>query len=242
MEPETALAITVLFALPDEARAFQANALSKEVRVGVSGMGAEKAKRAVESLFSNPTGQELLLVCGFAGGLKDGLAVGSIILVESVLSSEAPYAALNIDDPILKIREGWGVKSVTGSLVSVPSVLTSSEEKRACAERTGAIAVDMETFSAVKTAQALGVRCLAIRVITDGVNDALPLDFNAFSNAQGEPDRGKIIAHVLLHPRKVPALIRLGGRSSKAAKNLSSFLCALIVADALMESHAEKHF
>lgn len=227
-EPQTSPAITVLFALPDEARAFKSNIISTTVRVAVSGMGAAKAKQAVESLFPQTSDQDLLLVCGFAGGLKEGLEVGTVVLPESVLSAEAQNEALTIDDRIVWIAEAGGVKSVKGKLVSVPNVLTSREEKRACAERTGAIAVDMETFAAVKTAQALGVRCAAIRVISDGVDDALPLDFNAFSNAQGEPDRGKIITHVLLHPRKIPALIKLGARSSKAAKNLATFLEGVI--------------
>lgn len=228
MESEKSPAITVLFALPDEARAFKSNIISTTVRVAISGMGAAKAKQAVESLFPRSSERDLLLVCGFAGGLKEGLEVGTVVLPDSILSSEAPNEALTIDDRIVWIVEAGGVKSVKGKLVSVPRVLTSREEKRACAERTGAIAVDMETFAAVKTAQALGVRCVAIRVISDGADDSLPLDFNAFSNAQGEPDRGKIIAYVLLHPRKIPALIRLGARSSFAAKNLAAFVDGVI--------------
>ncbi len=223
--------ITVLFALPDEARAFQATKISKQVRVAISGMGAANTIEAMELLFRDDARGEILLVCGFAGGLQEDLPVGTVVMVESVTSSEAPKKVFKADARLLSAATSVAVsdlKIVKGKLASVQKVLTTGDEKRACAKQTGAIAVDMETFAAMKTAKEMGVRCLAVRVITDVVDDTLPLDFNAFTNAQGEPDRGKIIAHLLLHPRKILPLIRLGARAGFAAKNLAAFLDGVI--------------
>jgi len=231
VEIQSTPAITVLFALPDEARAFCKTEVSKSVRVHISGVGAKKTQKAVETLFPHPSEQALLLIVGFAGGLSGSLPVGSLIVAESVVNPLALHKELKSDSLLLAQAEAvqlTGVTKVQGKLVTVPNVLTTVAEKKVCAQNTGAIAVDMETFAGVQAAQARGVRCLAVRVITDGVDDTLPLDFNALSNAQGEPDRGKIVAHILLRPWKIPALIRLGTRSAKAANHLAQFLEVLI--------------
>jgi hypothetical protein len=107
-------------------------------------------------------------------------------------------------------------------------VLAHAEEKAACKSQTNAVAVDMETWGAAQAAERAGARWVAIRAVTDGANDTLPLDFNAFADAQANPDRGRIMRHILLRPWKIPALIRLGARSSHAARRLASFLEAFL--------------
>ena len=58
----------------------------------------------------------------------------------------------------------------------------------------------------------------------------MPLDFNALADANGNVDKKRVIAATLTHPWKIPALIRLGARSSLAAKNLAAFLDAYLQA------------
>ena len=120
------------------------------------------------------------------------------------------------------------VNTQTGTLVTVNKVATTPTEKRELAARTGAIAVDMETAGAVRVAQERGIPWLAVRAITDGVNDELPLDFNALANPDGSVNRGRVIRATLAQPHKIPALIRLGQRSSLAANNLAAFLVAFL--------------
>ena len=122
-------------------------------------------------------------------------------------------------------KEGpWNPDLHTGTLVTADKVLVTSAEKRRLKEETGAVAVDMETAGAALAAAERGIPWMAIRAVTDGPNDTLPLDFNALADAEGDVDRKRILRATLTHPWKIPALIRLGQRSTLAARNLAIFL------------------
>ncbi len=169
-----------------------------------------------------------MVVCGFAGGLSENMKPGDLILADKVTDGTEmflPDAALFL--AAQSIRPS-GIKIERGTLVTVDKVATTTAEKRELAARTGAIAVDMETAGAVRVAEARGIPWLSVRAITDGVNDELPLDFNALANPDGSVNRGRVIRATLAQPHKIPALIRLGQRSSLAANNLAAFLVAFL--------------
>ena len=98
------------------------------------------------------------------------------------------------------------------------------------AQQLDVIAVDMETFAAAEVAKEAGVPWLAVRVVTDGATDDMPFDFNAMTGADGNVNKGRVIVSALTHPHKIPALIRLGARSSLAAKKFALFLQAYLQA------------
>ena len=223
--------IYLLFALQEETKAFLKRISSIKatpndaIHAMVTGVGAVKARQAAEFVIE---GCDLLIVCGFCGGLTKALRPGSLIFADRVTDETeifTPDAALFAAAESLDLS---GVKIERGTLVTVDSVATKTAEKRELAERTGAIAVDMETAGAVRVAQKRGVPWLAVRAITDGVDDELPLDFNALANPDGSVNRGRVIRATLAQPHKIPALIRLGQRSSLAANNLGAFLVAFL--------------
>lgn len=219
--------VCVLFALPEEAAPFLRRqaavpALQQRCRVVVSGVGAKKARSEVIKLQTERQ-IEHLIICGFGGGLTAQMVPGSLIVAEQVLdatgaTSESPKVYCP-DSRMLERAEG-----PCGALVTVGKVLNTPAEKRALYSRTQAQMVDMETAGAVAAAKQAGLPWLAVRVATDGVDDALPLDFNALADAEGNVDRGRVVAATLARPWKIPALIRLGSRSALAAKNLTHFL------------------
>lgn len=176
-----------------------------------------------------------LLFCGFAGGLQDDLPIGSLILASNVLSlaSKNGEEAYTPDFPLLSLAESVsvsGVRKTAGTLATAARVLTTAREKRALAEKTGAVGVDMETAGAAQAAEAQGIPWIALRAITDGVNENLPLDFNALTDGQGNVDRGRVVRAALLRPWKIPGLMRLNARSTLAAKNLADFIEAYLAA------------
>lgn len=201
------------------------------------GVGAENAFRNTSLLFRSGFRPRAAIVVGFAGGLDSAATVGSVIVGDTVQStiSGAEFkaddsllaAAMRVEPPRLIVRRG--------PIVSSGRVLVHSSEKHALARSTGAVAVDMESAGAAAAAAANGVRWLAVRVITDGVDDELPFDFNAprfqaQSGGQGGVDRGRIVVSALLQPWKIPPLIRLGMRTSLASRNLALYLHALVLA------------
>lgn len=171
-----------------------------------------------------------LLICGFAGGLNAKMAPGSLVIADRVVydfPDDDVYKIYQPDSVLLAAAESVrlpGIPLQRGTLITAGRVLTHHEEKRALGEQTGALAVDMETAGAVPVAEEHHIPWLAVRAITDSVEADFPLDFNALADADGNVDRGRVVLSTLARPWKIPALIRLGARSSLAARNLATFL------------------
>ena len=223
--------IHLLFTLAEEAKPFLAQERPSHCTVHISGVGAENARRAVKKIVSEHGTQVFLILCGFCGGLGEAVTAGSLVFVESVCEQENPDTELNADAELEAVLTGLRPADslcFRGKMVSTRSVLITPAEKAECARRTGAIAVDMETYAAAQEAEAHCLRWIGVRAVTDGATDTLPLDFNAFNDTNGNPDRGKIVLATLARPHKIPALIRLGSRSAQAAKNLALFLNLLL--------------
>ncbi len=68
---------------------------------------------------------------------------------------------------------------------------------------------------------------VAIRAITDGVDESLPLDFNLCFDSTGQFRRARLMALLARRPRAVRPLLRLGRHSALAAHSLASFLAHL---------------
>jgi adenosylhomocysteine nucleosidase len=226
--------ITVLFALPEEARPFhkrlQSFPASAHVSSTCSGAGTSAAALDADYVAEVAAPGDIILICGFAGGLASGLAPGSLIVAASVTDSLSGEN-FTADSELLQAAESVSLSGLSvrrGTLITGDRVLITAGEKRSFAEQTGGMAVDMETAGAARVAQQYGVPWLAIRAITDGVEDEMPLDFNTLADRSGNIPRGRILLAALTHPWKIPALIQLGKRSALAAENLAVFLEALL--------------
>src|SRR2546421_10018678 len=83
----------VCFAVKEEARPFRKIAGSRDgVQVLVTGMGAKNAKCAVRGAIEEKK-PELVLTCGFAGGLQPGLKSGAVLF--SAAGNELEAALLS---------------------------------------------------------------------------------------------------------------------------------------------------
>lgn len=119
---------------------------------------------------------------------------------------------------------------MVGRLITVDSILYSPEEKRSARQATGADAADMETAAAARAAEASRVPWLAVRAITDGPEDSLPLDFSACCDPLGNVQLAGLLPPLLRKPWALPTLVRLGIRSGRAARALGAFLAAFLEA------------
>jgi nucleoside phosphorylase len=173
-----------------------------------------------------------LIVCGFAGGLAPAAEAGDLVLATSVLHSTGGDSPAPTPDPdLLALATSLAIPGVairSGPLLTYDRIVTTSVEKRGLAQASGALAVDMETLGAIGVAQDRGVPWLAVRAVSDSVDDDFPLDFNLIADANGDVDRGRVVRAALAHPRSIPGLIRLGRRSALAAGNLAAFLESLL--------------
>jgi adenosylhomocysteine nucleosidase len=187
----------VCFAVKEETPAFRKLAGAKPgVATLVTGMGQRNAESAVRRfLASQPT--ELVLTCGFAGGLHPDLAPGAVVFETT--------------DEELAARLGQaGAKPA----------------KIFCADRksTGADAVEMESAAIQTVCRELKIPCATVRVISDAAGEDLPLDFNQLCRPDMTLDTGKLAWTIAKSPWKIPGLMRLQKRCQFAAEKLAAVL------------------
>jgi hypothetical protein len=88
----------------------------------------------------------------------------------------------------------------------------------------------MESFQVLLKARTDGIPAVAIRSISDSVDEDLPLDMNEVFTESGEVSVPRVLGQVAMRPQSLPALIRLGRKSKQAAESLAEFLDHYIVA------------
>jgi hypothetical protein len=98
--------------------------------------------------------------------------------------------------------------AIGGRIAGVPAPVTHPEAKHALHERTGALAVDMESHIVARVAAAHGLPVAAIRVITDSAARELPKSALAAMRANGTIDLVAMIRSLARAPKEVPLLLR----------------------------------
>jgi len=167
----------------------------------------------------------LCVSSGLAGALKLNYPVGEVLAARSV-RTEAVRADLkeNVLDssvPLLAFAAECGA-TVVGQFYSAERVVGRAEEKHYLGEHSDA--VEMESFEILLESAAFGIPAIAIRAISDAVDDDLPLDVNRILTDQGQVSIPRVLAQVALHPTSLPDLVRLGQNSKAAAESLAQFL------------------
>jgi adenosylhomocysteine nucleosidase len=112
--------------------------------------------------------------------------------------------------------------TLVGQFYSAERVVGRAEEKRYLGEHSDA--VDMESFEILLESAAFGIPAIAIRAISDTVDDDLPLDMNRILTDEGQVSIPRVLGQVAMHPASVPDLVRLGRNSKTAAESLAQFL------------------
>jgi adenosylhomocysteine nucleosidase len=175
---------------------------SGEAVLVCGGIGAEAARRAAEAAIAlyQPV---LVQSVGFAGALDPALKVGEIFAPSRVIDA----------------KDGSSVETGTGRGVLVSAgTIAGSRQKAKLAECYGAQAVDMEAAAVALGAQARSVRFMAVKVISDESDFAMP-PMDRFVGDLGQFRTGKFVIYAGLRPwlwARVIQLARNGARASRA--------------------------
>ena len=206
--------VLVCFAVKEEARAFQKLAGAREnLKAILVGMGKRNAERAIRAALAKERPQ-LVLTCGFAGGLRPDLAMGTVVFAAD------PETCL---EPALLAA---GAKPARFHCAD--RVAATAEEKRALWESTGADAVEMESQVVCAVCREQRIPSATVRVILDTSNEDLPLDFNLFMTGERKMSYGKLALALAKSPGKIGALRRLQQNSEEAAGKLAQVLTAVL--------------
>jgi adenosylhomocysteine nucleosidase len=179
-----------------------------------NGPGPKLAGQATELVRKH---QELkgLVSTGFCGALNSALEPCDIFVATELLN-----VACTVSMP----HSLSGERFKTGKLLSVDRVVSTVAEKEAL-RHTGADAVEMEAAAVAHRAAEWNLPFYCIRVVTDTLAEAFPLDFNRLRDAEGRFSRTRIAAAALRRPGSVlPELIKLNKRCGRASQALGDFL------------------
>jgi hypothetical protein len=152
-------------------------------RVEQCGPGHERAEAAAARALAS--GAELCVAWGLAGALDATVGPGAVVAPRRILFASEP--ALTVDErrhAALATLAGEFELS-TGDLLTSAAVLESPAAKHAAARASGAVAVDMESAAIATAAARAGVPFVALRVVVDGVEDALPTHVERWIDERG---------------------------------------------------------
>ncbi len=207
--------ILVCFAVAQEGKFFRLkNAGSVKVQKLITGMGKKNAETALQGLLavSRP---RLVVSSGFAGGLRPGLASGTVLFEAGQADS---------------LERGFlAAGAQPGRFVCHDSVCTTAQAKQELWKRTGADAVEMESGPLIQLCREQHVPCATARVILDTAEEDLPLDFNQLMTADQRLDPHKLTGALLRAPGRIPALMKLQKQSTHAAQRLGKVLEAALL-------------
>jgi adenosylhomocysteine nucleosidase len=224
----------ICFALKEEAAPFRKIAAGKsDISILLTGIGRQNAEKSLREFLADgasvrasrehaSTGQarlartlappDLVLTCGFAGGLNPNLKLGDIIFETS-------------DETLRTKLLGASAKPV--KFFCAERIATTVTEKKKLRAETGADAVEMESAAIHAVCRERGIPCATIRVISDTASEDLPLDFNALSKPDKNLDFGKLFLAIAKSPGKIGALMQLQKKTKFAAEQLADVLARI---------------
>ena len=205
-----------------------------EVLVVAGGIGPARARRAVEAFAAHSL--RAVISAGCAGALRRESRVGELVLAREVKmyagGGDGAMRSFGVDDDLWRAaKEAAGrarLATAEGPLFTSERVLFTPTEKARCRRDTGAVAVEMESGVHAAFATEVGAPFLALRVILDRLDTAIP-DFGALLSPKGG---GRIkplrVAGLLLsRPRQVAAIWALGRARRRAAVSLRAVFASL---------------
>ncbi len=178
---------------------------------------------------------DLILSSGFVGALAPA-KIGDIIIATHVKAFSYDQSDLGSQlshfcDPTFHrmashTSELLGDQTLAGLVVTVSRVLCTPEEKKLLAGETGAVGVEMESAGIGKMARDKNIPFLMVRVVSDELDESLPMDFNTFRTPGGWI-RG--VTELLWHPRLLVKLYQFRKQTVVASRQITRFLRNFLV-------------
>jgi adenosylhomocysteine nucleosidase len=160
-------------------KGYQGRCGNNEIALLMTGIGMRRAREATRLALERWPAAEFVLSTGVAGGLSPDLAIGAIILADSVMTC---HFETGLPEHILEVareqREAMqvalasaGKTALGGTIFTSKKPLTTVAAKTRAAELSGAVAVDMESAAIALVAATRGIPYVCLRTILDVANE-----------------------------------------------------------------------
>jgi adenosylhomocysteine nucleosidase len=198
----------------------------RRVVVVQSGPGREAAARATEALICGHQ-PRWIISAGFAGGLTAGLKRHDLLMVDGLVDVEGHRLAIDLKVDPAALAQMPSVH--LGRLLTADRIVRKPDEKRSLGEKHAAVAVDMETFAVAGVCRRRKVRFLAVRIISDAVDDELPPDVEKLMRQKSLLRKFGAVAGTLVNrPGSVKDIYRLKENALVASDRLARFLASTV--------------
>src|SRR5262245_55975593 len=207
----------------------------QEVVLLQCGMGPERAAQAVLWLGQHYPLTGVLSV-GFAGGLQAELKPGDALLVTHLHAQDevvrtmrlAAGSSIRPDARLAHIAAmavaQAAVVSHTGPLLSTLAVVAQAAAKQALAQHSGALAVDMESYSVGQMAAQNHIPFAVLRTIFDAAHENVSLPVAACTTADGSLRPFRLVGCLACRPRLLLQLPHWWWGSQVAGRHLQRWL------------------
>lgn len=147
-----------------------------------------------------------LISFGVAGGLAPDLQPGNCVIGSAILDGETQRLTdSRWAQRLMRIIPG----AMLGPIAGVAEPIAHAAEKRDLHQRTGAVAVDMESHVVARAAERHGVPVAAIRVVIDPAERTIPRSALAGTRADGTVDPLAIMRSLVRYPRDLIGLVQM---------------------------------
>lgn len=211
----------VICPLEFERRALLQVGVGKYCEVSCCGPGPLATRQCVQSsaITDGP-----IILAGLAGALREDIAKGSAYVATRVID-DAGHAWQPTGIPEGNLPDPSGL-----TIISTLHTITTTQERRALAERSSADLVDLESAAFAEAASAAGRQWAIVRGVSDGLHDALPENIDEWVDEQGRTRTSAVIAAILRRPALVGEVRRLRADSIEAMNAVAGVIDSMLSA------------
>lgn len=174
----------------------------------LAGIGPERAGEGANVIIDQGVGA--LMSWGIAGGLHASVSAGHALLPRAVLGSNLCSDESNAHwRGALAQTLAGKCEFSDGTLIQSDKLVPAPAAKQLLHERSGALAVDMESSTIARRAAAAGLPFLAVRVVADDCENEVPDIVIGLNDAWGRVRPARLARRLALGPHKLRDLLAL---------------------------------
>jgi adenosylhomocysteine nucleosidase len=195
--------------------------IQKNIFLCLSGIGYESACYATKKLLDFNV--NALISWGVAGAINTSLSPGDLILADLILSEDKTYqTSTEWKNKLTEYFRKSPCKVLKGSIASSREICASIIDKKNLLDKTGGLAVDMESVAIAETATNNSLDFLVIRSIADTADVSIPEAVLKHTNNLGQPELSKFVLSCVLKPGQIRDISILAKNYKMALKTLNN--------------------
>jgi adenosylhomocysteine nucleosidase len=196
------------------------------VAIVETGVGREAAAAATADMIAVHR-PRWVISAGFAGAMTAELKRGHILMADEVTDPQQHHLAIGLQIDRTTIESSRGLH--VGRLLTVDRLIRTAAEKQELAAQHAAVACDMETFAVAEVCQQHKVRFLAVRIVTDGIDDELPQEIERLLDQKSLAAKlGAATGAVFKRPSSIKDMWKLKEDALLASDRLAKFLAGIV--------------